>query len=64
MKALHISLLKFQNGRSSHQTTQQPSVVSLELLVHDLLSETQSATREYEGRRMPGTEYNLYGVRE
>ena len=59
MKVLHIFLLEFQNGRHS-----QPTVVSLMLLVHDLLSEIQNATGEYEGRRMPGTEYNLYEVRE
>ena len=63
MKVLHIFLLNFPNGHSSHQTTQQPSVVSLNLLVHDLLSEIQSGTREYKGRRMPGTEYNLHEVR-
>ena len=63
MKFLNIFLLKLSNGHSSHHTTQQLSVMSLKLLVHDL-SEIQNATRGYKGTRMPGTEYNLHGVRK
>ena len=46
------------------QATQQSGLVSLKLSAHDLLSEMQDATRERRGRRKPGAEYNLYGVRE
>ena len=54
-------LVKFQNGYSCHQATQQPGLVPLWLLAHDLLSEMQNTTREFTGRRMQGAEYNSYG---